>query len=400
MNMTADSLSLARVAPRFDSATVDVVYMFSNATWQAAWRRGFFMPEDRFVRSLLASERVGRMLVCNHYRSLPVKVVRDLTGTDRAPFPADERTWLVEPVRLRRRDPATIPAVKRGFAAYDRVIERAVRRHGLHDPVVITGHPLVAGFSELKWARAVTWYAIDDWSEHPAYSRWRSAYLASYERVRVSGRRVAAVSSPLLERLAPTGPGIVVENGIDPGEWTGAVEPPAWADELPRPLMVYVGALDSRLDIPSLAALAQSEPSASIALVGPLVEPDHFAPLRVLPNVHFRGPVDRARLTGLIRSADVGLLPHLKSRLTEAMSPLKLMEYLAGGLPVASTDLTPVREFGDPRVILVREGGDYALGVRTALAMGRASEADRHAFIEANSWRSRHERVLDLAFSS
>jgi teichuronic acid biosynthesis glycosyltransferase TuaH len=377
----------------------DVVYTFSNASWQAAYRRGFFMPEDRLVRSLLASERVGRLLVCNHARSLPLKLLRGLVGSDRAPFPADDRTRLIQPLRLRRRDPAALPDVVREFAAYDRSIQRAAARYGLNDPVVVTGHPLVAAFSPLRWARAVTWYAIDDWSEHPAYARWRDAYLEGYARVRGSGRRVAAVSSVLLDRLAPLGKSIVVPNGIDPEEWRSPAQAPDWMRRVSRPLAVYVGALDSRIDVEWVRSFAEDSPSATVALVGPLVEPDHLAPLTELPNVLFPGALGRGPLTALIRGADVGLLPHRRSRLTEAMSPLKLLEYLAGGLPVAAADLTPVRDFAYPRVVRVPSGGDFSGAVRQALTIGRCPEAERLDFLQANSWRSRHELLLDLAFA-
>jgi glycosyltransferase involved in cell wall biosynthesis len=397
--MIAEPTPLTRARPNPACASSDVVYMFSNVTWQAAWRRGFFASEDRLVRSLLGSERVARLLVCNRSRSLPLKLLRDISGSDRVPFPTDERTRLVEPLRVRRRDPASIRGVMRSFAAYDRVIERAARKHGLQDPVVITGHPLIAGFSRLSWARAVTWYAIDDWAEHPAYSRYWSAYRESYARVQASGRRVAAVSSVLLDRLDPTGPSAVVPNGIDPAEWIGEPEPPEWLEELPRPVFVYVGALDSRLDVDWLQGLARAEPSATILMVGPLAEPDHLAPLRNFENVQLRDSIGRRPLTGLIRAADVGLLPHVSSRLTNAMSPLKLMEYLAAGLPVAASDLPPVRELGHPRVVLVPESGDYTQAVRAALAMGPAPERERQEFVDANSWRSRHEKVLDLALA-
>lgn len=357
------------------------------------------MSEDRLVRSLLSSDRVDRLIVCNHARSLPLKLLRDLSRTDRAIFPTDERTRLVEPLRLRRLDPASIGAVRRGFARYDRALERAVRRFGMRNPVVITGHPLVAGFCNLEWARTATWYAVDDWAEHPAYSRWWDAYRESYELVRARARRVAAVSSVLLERLAPTGPSAIVPNGLDPSEWTRDENPPEWVSSLPRPLLVYAGALDSRIDIDWLKTLADAEPSSSIVLVGPLTEPDHVAPLRAVPNVHFHEPVDRGPLTALIRNADAGLLPHRITRLTSAMSPLKLLEYLAAGLPVAATNLPPVRALGHPGVVLVPDGGDFAAGVRSALAIGRASESERLAFVEGNSWRFRHEHVLDLAFA-
>ncbi|MGZ4246362.1 MAG: glycosyltransferase [Solirubrobacteraceae bacterium] len=377
----------------------DVVYTLSNATWQAAVRRGFFMPEDQLLRSLILSDRVGRLLICNHTRSLPIKLIRDLTGSERAPFPSDERTALIEPLRLRRLDPSSIRGVTRDFASYDRTLERAVRRHGLRNPIVITGHPLVAGFAPLRWARSVTWYAIDDWAEHPAYSRWRDAYLESYKRVRKRELRVAAVSSSLLKRLDPSGPGTVVPNGLQPHEWDGPPGSVDWIGDVSRPLLVYVGGLDSRLDIRWLRELARSEPSATIALVGPLIEPAHFEPLGECPNVRILPPVGRQELTAIVRGADAGLLPHIVSRLTEAMSPLKLLEYLAAGLPVAATDLSPIRELAHPRVVRVPSDGDYVQSVRDALAIGRAPEPERLEFIAANSWRSRHDRLLDLALA-
>ncbi len=382
------------------TGATDVVYVLSTATWQAAARRGFFAADDRLALSLLASERIGRLLICNHPRSAPVKLLRGLGGSDRAPFPTDERTQLVEPVRLRRQDPTTIAGAARGYAAYDRALQRAVHKHRLSDPVVIVSHPLAAGFAPARWARSVTWYALDDWARHAGYSRWWTVYRESYARVRSERRRVAAVSSVLLDRIAPSGPAAVIPNGIEPSEWTTPdVDAPDWLRGLPRPLLVYAGTLDSRLDVAWLTALAAAEPSATIALIGAVVDERHIAPLRTLANVRFTGPLHRAPLVAALRAADAGLLPHRVTPLTEAMSPLKLFEYLAAGLPVAATDLPPVRAFGHPRVVLVPEGGDYVGGVHAALARGSAGERERLSFVQASSWRARHEQLLDLALS-
>ena len=81
------------------------------------------------------------------------------------------------------------------------------------------------------------------------------------------------------------------------------------------------------------------------------------------------------------------------------MSPLKLYEYLAGGRPVAASDLAPVRDV-DPRVVLVPEGHSFADGVDEALSRGPLTEDDRFAFIEANSWARRHEQILRVACSA
>ena len=78
------------------------------------------------------------------------------------------------------------------------------------------------------------------------------------------------------------------------------------------------------------------------------------------------------------------------------MSPLKLYEYLAGGRPVAATDLPPVQTV-DPRIVRVREGESFADGVAAALDRGPLSEDERLAFIDANSWQRRHDELLAVS---
>ena len=225
-----------------------------------------------------------------------------------------------------------------------------------------------------------------------------SAYRKSFELLARRRRRVAAVSTTVLERIAPWGPSAVVPNGLEPAEWLGDPTPPEWLEQLGHPLLLYVGSLDSRLDVAGLLTIARELPEATVLLAGPLLDPPHLAPLRAAPNVQVRPALGRPEVTGLIRGADVGLIPHVRSRLTEAMSPLKLYEYLAGGLPVVAADLPPMRGV-DPRVTLVAAGEDYPRAVRAALARGPATEERRLAFMRASSWSARHERLLDLALA-
>jgi teichuronic acid biosynthesis glycosyltransferase TuaH len=387
------------LSARPEAAAADVVFTFSYVTWQAAAQRGWFMPEDRLARMLVTHHRVRRLLVGDLMRSLPAKLLRDITSSEAVPFPSSEHRRLLRPVRLRRRDPSSSAGARRAVAAYERALRRAAEQMGMERPVVITAHPLLAGFLDCSWARAVTFYATDDWSAYPPHRHWWPLYDESFSRVAAGGRRVAAVSAPVLERIAPTGPSAVIANGLEPAEWRGpAGMAPEWAAALPRPLLVYAGSLDSRLDVPALLALACAMPDACILLVGPLLDPEHLAPLRAAPNVEIRPALARPEIVALIRAADVGLLPHRESALTRAMSPLKLYEYLAGGLPVVAVDLPPVRGV-DPRVVLVEVGGDYAEAAQAALALGRASERTREQFIERNSWQSCHDRLLDLALA-
>ncbi len=394
-------------------AARDVVFCFSYLSWQAAADRGWFGTEDRLARGLLTHERVDRLVVCDLARSWPARLLRDVQvgvmGRE-ATFPAGERARLLRPTRLRREYPTSLGGARRACAALDRALERAVRDMGLHEPAVIVAHPLLAGLADFAWAGPVTFYATDDWLAYEPHRRWWPVYEESFSLLRARARRVAAVSAAALRRLAPTGPRAVVPNGIDPAEWHGAPgappaewrgvqgTPPARAREPRRPLLLYTGTLDERLDVPALLEIARALPQARVVLVGPLLAPEHLAPLRAAANVTIRPPLARPELLALVRAADLGLLAHRELPLTRAMSPLKLYEYLAAGLPVVAADLPPVRGV-HPSVELVAPGGDYPGAVRAALARGRAGESERLAFVERSSWRTRHDALLDLALA-
>jgi hypothetical protein len=89
-----------------------------------------------------------------------------------------------------------------------------------------------------------------------------------------------------------------------------------------------------------------------------------------------------------MRAADAGLLPHVDAERTRPMSPLQLYEYV-----------TPIRRLEQAGTVLVGPGDDFGAAVRDALDRGRAPEPDRLAYIAANSWRRRQERLLDLALA-
>ena len=374
----------------------DVVFAFSYVSWTAARRRGMHFAEDRLAEALLESPAVGRILVADPYRSRAAAVLRG-HGEDE-PFPETDRAALVQPLRLRRRDPHGLPGVRGVYRRYEGELRAAAERMGLKRPAVITTHPILAGLGSFEWAGPVTFYAVNDWAAHPEYQPWRGAIEASYKRVREHGRRVCAVTETILERIRPTGAAEVVPNGVDPREWDRFGPPPGWLRELPGPRILYVGTIDDRLDGEPLARVADAHPSGTLILVGPRSNRASLDWVETRPNVRVRSALSREELAVVMATADVGLVPHVDSALTRAMSPLKLYEYLAAGAPVAGFDLPGMRGVS-PRVSLAPPGGDLAEAVERALALGRAAEPDRRRFIAENSWQLRHEQILRTALA-
>jgi glycosyltransferase involved in cell wall biosynthesis len=190
----------------------------------------------------------------------------------------------------------------------------------------------------------------------------------------------------------------VVPNGVDPELWADPPRPPDWWLRLPGPRLLYIGTLDRRLDVEAAVAVARAWPRGTVVLVGRRTEPERLRAAAVEPNVVIHDAVGRDQVAALAHAADVCLLPHRRTALTEAMSPLKLYEYLASGSPIVATDLEPVRRAGGP-IVRVEPVGDFVAAVRDALALDPVPERERLALISRNSWARRSAQVKALALA-
>jgi glycosyltransferase involved in cell wall biosynthesis len=338
--------------------------------------------------------RVRRLLVANPFRSAPIRLGRTVLRRGDPAFPETADHSLVTPLRLLRQDPTDVPRLARLYQRYDAALASAATSRGLVEPVLITTNPLVAAFCPAEWADRVVFYARDDWSELPSRRPWWPAYRAAYRELEVNGRPIMAVSQQIIDRISPSGPALVAPNGIDPAEWQGdAPPPPSWFSARPGPRAVYVGTLDSRIDVDGLLHVLTARPDLQVFLVGHVGDPDHLRRLLEHPRVTVPGAADRPGLVSALRAADVCLIAHRRTRLTEAMSPLKLYEYLAAGAPVLTPGFGPVQGV-DPHVLVTDDVAGFADRLSEALATGRMDEERRRRFVADNSWAARHEQML------
>ena len=377
-------------------AARDVVFTFWQETWTDSRQRRYMTP-DRLVQTLLTHERIKGLLIADAFRMGPTQVLRRVLGRRPAAIPKRPHPIeIVSPLRLRRKDPVGEPALRAAYEDYDRRIGARSRRLGLQSPAIITTSPLYAAYGPLQWAGPVTYYAFDDWSAYDDHEKWWPDYERAYEVIRERGHRVCAVSQHLLDRINPTGPGKVVPNGIAGAEWQPPWDAPAWADQAPHPRILYTGAIHRRLDVGAVREVAERFPNGSVIVVGPVHHEDIARELSAIPGVDLRPALPRDQIAGLTHSADVCIMPHHRNALTESMSPLKIYEYVAAGRPVTATDMSPVRNIHN-NVVLVAQGASFADGVARALALGPLNEAERQKFLALNSWRGRHDALLDLA---
>jgi hypothetical protein len=88
----------------------------------------------------------------------------------------------------------------------------------------------------------------------------------------------------------------------------------------------------------------------------------------------------------------VGLIPFLKNSLTHAISPIKLFEYCAAGLPVVSARLEETERSRSP-ALLYDTADDLIAQIETALKQQDSLGLTGVRFGQANTWRRRYEDV-------
>jgi len=97
-----------------------------------------------------------------------------------------------------------------------------------------------------------------------------------------------------------------------------------------------------------------------------------------------------------LKGFDVGLMPYRQNRHAEHISPLKLYDYLAAGLPVASMDIPAAREFSR-YIHLAERSQDFAQAVRSALTDVTPERRQARRDIAAqHTWEARVGSVSEL----
>src|SRR5262249_14601622 len=107
----------------------------------------------------------------------------------------------------------------------------------------------------------------------------------------------------------------------------------------------YAGSLDEWFDAEAVRKAAEQHPDCQFVLLG-RIEDKRILELESLPNVKFFGEIPYSRLPVYMAEFDVGLIPFLVTPLTLATNPIKLYEYFSCGIPVVSSRLPEVEQFG------------------------------------------------------
>jgi hypothetical protein len=212
-------------------------------------------------------------------------------------------------------------------------------------PNIITTLPIVADLVGDLSANRWVYYCVDDFGVWPGYD---GATMRKLEQELVPKMDVlVAVSETLQTHLKQWNrPSHLLTHGVDLDHWTRSdTEVLPDVESLPKPLVVFWGVIDRRMDTAFLQALSNSLTTGTILLVGPKEDPD--PELFQLKNVAHHAPLGFRQLPALALAASVLVMPYADIPATRAMQPLKLKEYLATGKPSVVRRLPSTETWAD-----------------------------------------------------
>lgn len=279
-------------------------------------------------------------------------------------------------------------AAKQTLRATIPSLEFVLGRLGFQEPDVLwlSNSRFSHALPPLVRARVSACRISDDW-EH--FGHVPPALIALHDEMVDGCDLVFVTSIRLKQKLARRRPDAVyLPNAVADFFFASPGAEPAMLAGFPRPRLVFVGKLDAWVDFDAIALVGERLPRASVLVVGP-GEP---AARPYPPNVHFTGAFPYAELPSLLAACDVGLVPFIRSELTRAVSPLKLFEYLACGLPTAATRLDEIEASRAP-VTLCDTAQEFPGAVASILHEQGVDRSALIAFARENTWSKRFDTV-------
>lgn len=289
---------------------------------------------------------------------------------------------------------AKLPGVRRiNKATVRRSVRHGLAKLGIGSPILVTTVPnacdYIGDFGESK----VIYYCVDDFSEWPGLEKMMVKKME--EELIEKSDRLIATSHKLFDKLSRSEkPTYLLTHGVDTEFFQQSIaREHALLDGIPRPRAGYYGLFDERSDHDLLAQLAQRMPDVSFVITG-RVESGALSRKR-LPNVYFTGSVPYTELPAMVNGWDVLILPYVISDLTDAISPLKLKEYLATGKSIVSSPIPEVLKMKE-YVFLAKTAEEWEKSLRSCLDRPENGKQKPGADFWANeTWEKKAKQFLD-----
>jgi glycosyltransferase involved in cell wall biosynthesis len=154
-----------------------------------------------------------------------------------------------------------------------------------------------------------------------------------------------------------------------------------------KPRIGYFGVIDERMDLDLVAIAAAALPDINFIMIGPVVKIDP-ATLPKASNIHWLGNKQYAQLPDYLAHWQAGWMPFALNDSTKYISPTKTPEFLAAGLPVASTAIVDVmRTYGARGLVQIGDRSDMPAKLRSLIGSRTSQWLQQvDSYLSSMSW--------------
>lgn len=247
------------------------------------------------------------------------------------------------------------------FTSYQ--VKNMIKKIGLNNPVMVTTFPNAVDYMQSCDASLRIYYCVDDFVHWPGV---RSNLVSQMEDELLAGSDIVFGTSQYLcdvKKRKGVDP-IFLPHGVDVSHFNTENHNRHRLSDILSPRIGFFGAISEWVDLELVSYIAQSHPDWSIVMIGG--HDTDVSLLQAHKNIFLPGSVPYSVLPDYAAGFDVGIIPFFVNDLTQSVNPIKLLEYLACGLPIVSTDMPEVRRFSE-HVHIAYDHNDFVRCIETAL---------------------------------
>lgn len=234
------------------------------------------------------------------------------------------------------------------------------------------------------------YYCVDEYTQFEGFD---TQQIARSENELLEKSDIVVTSSQKLHqtksKIRPDN--VLIRHGVDydhfSSAWQSQLKTPDDIQHLKKPVFGFFGLVHHWIDRSLLANIARLRPQYNFVVIGDCKV--DVSMLRDLPNVHLIGRRPYDTLPAYCAAFDAGMLLFTRTAMTQNINPIKMLEYLAAGLPVISTPLPEAQRYRGP-INIVETAEQFALACDNVV--GRDDPANRRMIsqiVTGETWRTK-----------
>jgi glycosyltransferase involved in cell wall biosynthesis len=279
-----------------------------------------------------------------------------------------------------------------------------LKQYAFSSPFIWTYHPYILdAIKNLGIRNKLIYHCVDDLSAVPGIDN--ISYNSEEKRLLKKADVVFVTSKHLMKKCLQYNKdtycfaNVVDFEHFSPNKKNVSI--PRDLNEISEPRIVIAGALSEfKIDFKLLNQIISDNAQYSFVFIGSEIEGQNNKILKkisLLRNAYFLGYKKYNELPHYLKNMQIAFMPIKKNSYTRAMSPMKLNEYIASGLPIISTDLHFLEEYKLAKEIAsIKDYSKFSKICNNLLKQGKISSFNAKRIIGENTWQERANKMLKI----